>query len=150
METILEVHTRTTIDRIHEAIKEHGFLAQADFFAEEHINHGFAATREQTRAVLQDIVNTLPDATIEPILTMVQDEWAIGYYWFMGTHKGIAQHPYVHYGLLAGVPSTNKFMKVHHTHIFRIRDGQIIEHYGTRDDVAMVMQLGLELKIQQT
>ena len=142
-------HTKATIEAIQQAMKERGFIAQADFFAENHINHGFPATREVTRAVLQDITDTFPDIDLKPIQMMYDGEWAIGYYWFVGTHLGMAQHPYVHYGLMTGVVPTGKAMKVHHVHIFRIQNSQITEHYATRDDVAMVQQLGLELKVVQ-
>ena len=142
----LTEQTRATLERIHQTVKEKGFVAQAEFFAPEHINHGFPSTREQTRGVLQDIASTFPDIAMEPIQVMYDGEWAIGFYWFSGTHEGMGQHPYVHYGLLAGIEPTGKTMRVHHAHIFRIQNGLITEHHGTRDDVGMVRQLGLELK----
>jgi predicted ester cyclase len=52
----------------------------------------------------------------------------------------------VHYGLLAGIEPTGKFVEVPHVHIFRIQNGQITEHSGTRDDVAMLKQLGLSIR----
>lgn len=88
--------------------------------------------------------HTFPDLVFEPIQIMVQSESAIGYYWFSGTHLGIARHPYVHHGPLTGVPLTGKSMRVHHVHVFRIQN----EHDGTRDDVAMVKQLGLALRLE--
>jgi predicted ester cyclase len=59
----------------------------------------------------------------------------------------MAIHPYVHYGLLVGIQPTNKFMRVQHIHMFRFSNGKIVEHQGTRDDVAMVQQLGLSLTV---
>jgi predicted ester cyclase len=143
----LTEHTKSTLEQIHHAIKVEGFLAQADFFAEQHINHGLPSTREQTTAVLQDIAQTFPDVELEPIQVMYDGEWAIGHYWFRGTHKGMARHPYVHCGLLAGVEPTGKCVRVSHVHVFRIQNGQITEHSGTRDDVAMVKQLGLGIRV---
>lgn len=145
----VEAHTKATIDQIQQAMKERGWMAQADFFAEQHVNHGFPSTREQTAGVLRDILHTFPDISFEPIQIMVQGEWAMGFYWFSGTHLGMSQHPYVHYGVLTGIPPTGKFMRVHHVHLFRIQNGQITEHHGTRDDVAMVKQLGLELRVER-
>ena len=139
--------TRATLEAIHRTVKANGFLAQADFFAERHINYGFPSTREQTRAVLQDIVETFPNIVLEPIQVMYDGEWAIGQYWCIGTHKGVARHPFVHHGLLAGVKPTGRSMRVSHVHIFRIQRGQITEHGGTRDDVAMARQLGLTLRV---
>ena len=113
--------TRATLEAIHRTVKANGFLAQADFFAERHINYGFPSSREQTRAVLQDIAETFPDIALEPIQVMYDGEWAIGHYWCSGTHKGMARHPYVHHGLLAGVEPTGRSMRVSHVHIFRIQ-----------------------------
>jgi predicted ester cyclase len=147
-DTSIEAKTRAAIQRIHDAVAERGWMAQAEFFAETHFNHGFEATRETTRAVLEDIQNTFPDIRFEPIQTFVQGDWVIEHCWFGGTHSGVAQHPYVHYGLLTGVPATGKTMRVLHTHLYRIQDGLIVEHFATRDDVGMVRQLGLELGVK--
>ena len=142
--TSIEAETRMALQRLHDAVTERGWMAQAEFFAPKHINHGFESTHEMTQAVLEDILMTFPDIHFEPIQTFVQGEWVIEHCWFMGTHLGVAKHPYVHYGLLTGVPATGKTMRVQHTHIYRIQNGLIVEHAGVRDDVGMVQQLGLK------
>lgn len=138
---------RVILEQIHERMRKEGFLVQLEYFAEQVNNHAFQVTKAQVRELLLDIVNTFPDIRFEPLEVIAQGDWVVGRYWFTGTHKGMAIHPYVHYGLLVGVPPTNKLMRVQHNHMFRFENGKIVEHQGTRDDVAMVQQLGLSLTV---
>ncbi len=139
----IEERNKMVFRQIDEATERDGFLAHADFFAEHSINHGVPVTRDMVRAILQDIFNTFPDIKMETINLVAEGEWVVGRYMFSGTHTGVGQHPFVHGGLLAGVPPTNRSFEVQHIHMFRLRDGQIVEHWANRDDVDMMRQLGL-------
>ena len=46
-------------------------------------------------------------------------------------------------GPFAGVPVTGREFSVEHTHIVRILDGKVVEHWANRDDAGMLRQLGL-------
>jgi predicted ester cyclase len=46
-------------------------------------------------------------------------------------------------GLLVGVPPTNRQFRVNHVHLYRVNDSMITDHYGLRDDLGMMQQLGL-------
>jgi ketosteroid isomerase-like protein len=46
-------------------------------------------------------------------------------------------------GRLMGHESAGKVFAVRHIYIWRIVDGQIIEHWGSRDDLGLLRQLGL-------
>ncbi len=48
-----------------------------------------------------------------------------------------------HTGPLVGRQPTGKAFAVRHIYIWRITDGKIIEHWGSRDDVGLLGQLGL-------
>jgi steroid delta-isomerase-like uncharacterized protein len=48
-----------------------------------------------------------------------------------------------HVGPVAGMPATGGEFSVEHTHIVRILDGKIVEHWANRDDAGMLRQLGL-------
>ncbi len=48
-----------------------------------------------------------------------------------------------HTGPLLGREPTGKEFAVRHVYIWRIADGKIIEHWGSRDDLGLVQQLGL-------
>jgi predicted ester cyclase len=143
----VSLRNKATLEHLHERMKTEGFLVQLEYFAEEANNHGFNVTKAQIKEVLLDIVNTFPDIALEPLEVIAQGDWVAARYWFTGTHKGMAIHPYIHYGLLVGVPPTNKTMRVEHIHMFRFENGKIVEHQATRDDVAMVQQLGLSLTV---
>jgi predicted ester cyclase len=46
-------------------------------------------------------------------------------------------------GMLTGVAPTRKAVRVLQFHSFLVRDGQILEHEAVRDDLSMLLQLGL-------
>ena len=48
-----------------------------------------------------------------------------------------------HTGPLMGSKPTGKEFAVRHTYIWRIDDDKIVEHWGSRDDVGLLAQLGL-------
>lgn len=48
-----------------------------------------------------------------------------------------------HRGEFLGRPPTGRSFAVQQIHLFRVSDGQIAEHWATRDDVGMMHQLGL-------
>ena len=65
----------------------------------------------------------------------VDGDMAAAYVTMHGTHEG---------GLPPGVPATHKPFAVEHVHLFRFADdGRVVEHSAVRDDLGMVMQLGL-------
>jgi len=139
----LEEKNKAIIQRMHQAMERDGILAQLEFWAEESLNHGHPSTREMVRAVLEDIVTTFPDVRLSPITLVAEGEWVVGRYEFSGTHKGIGRRPFVHEGLLTGVAPTGRCFNVRHIHMFRLEDGQVVEHWANRDDVGMARQLGL-------
>ncbi len=47
-------------------------------------------------------------------------------------------------GEFMGMPATNRRYTVEEIHIFRIRDGQVAEHWHQFDQLGMMRQLGLE------
>ena len=48
-----------------------------------------------------------------------------------------------HAGPLMGREPTGKEFAVRHTYIWRIADGKLAEHWGSRDDLGLLTQLGL-------
>jgi predicted ester cyclase len=65
----------------------------------------------------------------------VDGDMAAAYVTMHGTHEG---------GLPPGVPATHKPFAVKHVHMFRFADdGRVVEHSAVRDDLGMVMRLGL-------
>lgn len=48
-----------------------------------------------------------------------------------------------HLGDFFGIPATGKAISVTGTHVLRIADGKIAEHWGHNDDLSMMRQLGV-------
>ena len=48
-----------------------------------------------------------------------------------------------HIGRLAGREPTGNVFSVRHVYIWRLAEGKIIEHWGSRDDLGLLQQLGL-------
>ena len=48
-----------------------------------------------------------------------------------------------HTGPLMGLEPTGKQFAVRHVYVWRIADGKIVEHWGSRDDLGLLQQLGL-------
>ena len=134
---------KVAIWQMFKTVEQKGFTAQSEFFADQVINHGISVNRDMVRAILQDIQTTFPDVKIAPIHIMAEGDWVVARCMFSGTHKGVGQNPFVHEGLLAGVPPTGKSFKTDHVHIFRMEDGLIVEHWAAHNDVGMARQLGL-------
>ena len=89
---------------------------------------GAAATSEWLRSCFGDL-------RYEIHRIFVDGDMAAAYVTMHGTHEG---------GLPPGVPATHKPFAVKHVHLFRFADdGRIVEHSAVRDDLGMVMQLGL-------
>jgi len=134
---------KVTIWQMFKTIEQKGFTAQSEFFADQVINYGIPVSRDMVRAILLDILTTFPDVKITPLNIVAEGDWVVARCMFSGTHKGIGQHPFVHEGLLAGVPPTGKDFKTQHIHMFRLKDSLIVEHWAVRNDIGMARQLGL-------
>jgi predicted ester cyclase len=134
---------KVTIWQMFKAVEQKGFMAQSEFFADQVINHGIPVNRDVVSAILQDIQNTFPDIKMAPLHILAEGDWVVAHCMFSGTHKGIGRSPFVHEGLLMGVPPTGKSFKTQHIHMFRMEDGLIVEHWAARNDVGMARQLGL-------
>lgn len=49
----------------------------------------------------------------------------------------------VHTGDFMGIPGTGRRVEVSHIHIFRVQDGKAIEHWGARDELTLLAQIGV-------
>jgi steroid delta-isomerase-like uncharacterized protein len=45
-------------------------------------------------------------------------------------------------GEFFGVPATGRTVEVSGTHVLRVRDGKVVEHWGNNDDMGLMRQLG--------
>jgi predicted ester cyclase len=54
-----------------------------------------------------------------------------------------ATHHARHIGDLMGIPATGRVVAYDYVHIVRFRDGKVVEHWGVRDDLTLMRQLGV-------
>ena len=93
-----------------------------------HGPHGAAATSEWLRSCFGALAYEIHHIFVDGDMTAA-------YVTMSGTHEG---------GLPPGVPATHKPFAVEHVHLIRFaEDGRALEHSAVRDDLGMVMQLGL-------
>jgi predicted ester cyclase len=130
------------IRRQNDVLNRGDIAAAVQLYAEDANNNGRAIGRQGLLAVLTDIYTTFPDwhMEIEDLDAVGDDVIVRGN--VMGTHKGVGQRP-VNGGLLVGVAPTGKSFKVQHIHWFTLKNGLIVQHRATRDDLGMMQQLGL-------
>ena len=110
--------------------------------AEDAKNFGRSGGRERMRHVLEDIYTTFPDYHYDIEEMIAQGDSVAVRCKVSGTHRGIGKLP-VNGGMLVGVEPTQKHFEIQHIHWFKLRDGKIVDHYATRDDIGMMRQLGL-------
>ncbi|MGH9791005.1 MAG: ester cyclase [Candidatus Acidiferrales bacterium] len=111
-------------------------------FAEDTKNFGRPVGREGILRVLEDIYTTFPDWRMEVVEMIAEGDSVVVRCTASGTHRGIGRRA-VNGGMLLGVEPTGKRFEVQHIHWYKLRDGKIVEHFATRDDIGMMRQLGL-------
>ena len=112
------------------------------FYAADAENFGRSAPLTLMSRIFGDVFTTFPDFNMAISDVVAQGDWVIVRGRASGTHKGVAKIP-LFGGLLVGVAPTNKHFEADVMHWYKMRQGKIVDHYDTRDDLAMMQQLGL-------
>jgi predicted ester cyclase len=136
-----EASIRSQIDKINRG----DWTGALDFYATGSKNSGQPVGRAMMSKLFEDISTTFPDYKIVILDLVAQGDSVIVRSRTSGTHKGIGKIP-LNGGLLVGVPPTNKHFEVDVIHWYKMSNGKIVDHYDTRDDLAMMQQLGLTPK----
>jgi steroid delta-isomerase-like uncharacterized protein len=110
-----------------------------EFFGDEFENFGHRGA--QARALIRAIVaawrRAFPDLRFDVVDEVVNGDAVVHLVTCSGTHTGAFEHPA--FGVL---PPSGRRFSVDHMHIHRVRNGRIVQHWGTRNDLAMMQQLG--------
>jgi steroid delta-isomerase-like uncharacterized protein len=124
--------------RTYEEIFNQGSFAAADeLIAPDYVDHeehpGNVPGPDAVRTVAAMLRTAFPDLhfTIEELIT--EGDLVAGRLTMRGTHDGP----------LMGLPATGRQVQQAHMHFVRFRDGKAVEHWGVRDDVGLMRQLGL-------
>ncbi len=123
--------------RTYEELLNQGHLAVADeLIAPDFINHEAPPGRERGPESMRGLAIMLrtafPDLhfTIEELVA--EGDVVAGRLTMSGTHEGP----------LMGMPPTGRSVRQDHMHFVRFREGKAVEHWGVRDDLGMMQQMG--------
>lgn len=126
-----------------EGINRQDAAAAAAFYAADAKNHGRTVGRAGMQRVFEGLFSVFPDFHYRIEDATAAGDRVVCKVTMTGTHRGQPSLPEVFSGMLKGVEPTGKRVEVLHFHSFRVRDGQITEHAAVRDDLGMLLQLGL-------
>lgn len=98
--------------------------------------------RDGQRRTLESIRRTFPDYSVRIADAIGQRDRVVVRQVESGTHRGDPQSEFAG-GFLNGVPPTGLPVEIAVIHVYRVTEGRIAEHWEARDDVAMLVQLGV-------
>ena len=109
----------------------------AEVIAEDSVDHGARPDEPQGLAGAQQTMLWLRSVFSEQRWEIRQvvgeGEFVVVYCTLHGRHTGD----------LMGIPPTNREVAQDYVHIVRFSDGKVVEHWGVRDDMALMRQLGV-------
>jgi predicted ester cyclase len=109
----------------------------AEVIAEDGIDHGARAGEPQGLVGVQQTMlwlgRVFSDQRWEIRQVIGEGDVVVVYCTFHGRHTGD----------LMGIPPTNREVAQDYVHILRFEDGKAVEHWGVRDDMALMQQLGV-------
>lgn len=138
------VENKSLIHRLYDdAINLQDAVAAAACYAPDTMNHGRVVGQDGMQRVFEALFSTFPDFFYEIKNETAEDDRVVCKVMMTGTHLGRPTMPEIFNGMLKGVAPTGKRVEVLQYHDFRIRGGLIAEHAAVRDDLGMLLQLGL-------
>jgi steroid delta-isomerase-like uncharacterized protein len=94
---------------------------------------GIPADREGGKMFLTAFANAFPDSQIAVDDMIAEGDRVVTKKTMTGTHTGEFN----------GIPPTGKRVEIQYVDILRLRDGQIIEHWLSMDQLSFMQQLGV-------
>lgn len=133
-----EAENKAQFRRTYEELLNEGILAIAEeLVAPDFLNHEAPPGRnrgpESMRGLTTMLRTAFPDLHFKIEDLLAEGDTVAGRLTMSGTHKG----PFM------GMPLTGRSVQQDHMHFVRFRDGKAIEHWGVRDDLGMMQQLGV-------
>ena len=94
---------------------------------------GVPSDREGGKMYLWGFLNAFPDSRFTIDDMIAEDDRVVTKKTFTGTHSGD----------FAGIPATGRTVTLQYVDIMRVRDGRIVEHWLSMDQLSFMQQLGL-------
>ena len=136
--------TKSLIHRLYdEGINRQDAVAAAKFYAEDAMNHGHLVGRAGMQRVFEALFSTFPDFHYAVESATAEGERIVCKVMMTGTHLGQPTMPQIFHGMLRDVTPTGRRVQVRQYHDFLIKGGMIAEHAAVRDDLGMLLQLGV-------
>jgi steroid delta-isomerase-like uncharacterized protein len=133
-----EADNKARFRRTYEEMLNRGDLSVVDeVIAPDFLNHeappGMDRGPESMRGVVAMLRTAYPDLqfTIEELIA--EGDIVAGRVTMRGTHRGP----------LMGMPPTGRSVRQAQMHFVRFRDGKAVEHWGVRDELGLMQQLGV-------
>jgi steroid delta-isomerase-like uncharacterized protein len=104
----------------------------ADDFVDHEEFPGIPPDKDGVRQFFAMLRSAFPDSHFEAHEVLGEDDLVNARFVFTGTQQGE----------FMGVPATGKRVEVGGFDLVRIRDGQVTEHWGVMDAMALMQQLG--------
>jgi len=104
----------------------------ADDFVDREVFPGLEANREGVKQFFAMVRSAFPDLRMEVREMLADDDLVAVRVIATGTHEGE----------FMGMSSSGRRIEVQVFDLFRIRDGQVTEHWGLMDAMTMMQQLG--------
>ena len=90
--------------------------------------------REAFRMAIEGVMQSVPDSSWTTLRIFAAADLVLCHNRWSGTWGGT---------VFRGVPTPpGRHFSVEHMHVYRVKDGQLIEHWVVRDDLAMMVQVG--------
>ncbi len=135
----VQVQNKEIISRQFEDIWNQGRLGLISaYYSSDWSNFGAQRDLGHFRQIVEAWRTAFPDLHYTIDEQLAEGDQVFSHCTLSGTHLGLFIHPF--WGNLA---PTGKTFTVRHMHLFRLRDGKIVEHWAVRDDLGMLQQLGL-------
>jgi predicted ester cyclase len=144
-EHVVSEENKALFRRTYEELLNQGNLVVADeVIASDFINHEAPPGRdrgpESMRGLATMLRTAFPDLHFEIEELVAEGDVVAGRLTMSGTHEGP----------LMGTPPTGRAVRQDHMHFVRFSDGKAVEHWGVRDDLGMMQQLGVMPEPEQS
>lgn len=108
-------------------------------FAPDAVDHdpalGQGPDRDGFRAIFRELTGAFPDAKVETVKAFTDEDNVAVAYTLTGIHRGEFN----------GIATTGETIEVRGMQIGRFENGQIIERWGSSDELGIMQQLGAEV-----
>ncbi len=110
-------------------------------------NHGREVDRDTLRGVFRSLIALREQFAVLEVVA--EGDWVACRATVTGQHRAHPELP-VDSGIRGMLPPTGRPYTVLHMHLFRLAQGEIVEHWANRDDLGAARQLGPELRPEET